>query len=1801
MLKQLITVNLCLAFFTISMFAQNSCRQVDSLTLVELQNNLTFKSEFEWDLDKSMDTWHGVLLNPDGCVHSLDLASAFRKYKRNQAYLSDSITGLQQLSYLDLSDNNLENLYINFSQLPAINTVNLHDNKLVFSDLEYVPAGINFTYSPQEYSHNHSNINYVNYVGMKEYLYLNHAGNGSIYTWSKDGVPVDTIISSQLIIPSLQLSDAGVYTAEISHPNFPDLVIQSLPLTLYVGTPRERDSLILVDFYKRVIFKNNEWNLNQPMNTWYGVVLSPIGSVTRLEIPNTLDGGQDDYFFNDYYTSNLLDLTHLDLRNNGLDRRFISGYPPNISSVKISGNRMTFNDLNYVSPPSGAVFEYAPQATQELTTNLIAKNTGESATVTTNGYMGSNTGNVFNWYKDGQLWFTTSASNLNFSYLQTNNVGLYTCQITNPDYLNLTIYTDSVRVVVDDCRMGDSLALVELYKAVNFAPGHGWDLAQPVGTWEGITTDPDEGCVEEINLPYTMTGGTLPKELLTINELGYLNLSGNDLEISMESGYYYNKNIAPNLYHVDLSYNQISGRGYAWFLGSYMEKEGAENYDYLDLSHNQIEYIYGIYDLINLQLLDLSHNNINGYIGSLLPQSQHIINILLYNNQITGAIEDSHISEYNYLNNLRIENNQVSDITPELYNLPQLEEITVYNNKLTFEDLDATYFAPMPELYTPQDTVGEAYTIYLEPYTELNYAITLDFDHDVPNNYYSWYKDGEELAVTQENSYELLDIIPEYAGVYTCVVTNSDLPDLVLQTAPITVLVDSAYGTCLLRDSLAILQVLPEYAWQLGTPLKYWNGIEVSEEGCVTEISYADDLSSFTISPAIGMLLDVERIILDENGIAGHIPSSIGQLTQLKYLNLSENNLTSFPYELTTLPNLEYLNLRRNKINEVPSQWASTPKLTQLYLDRNKITQVPSGIASAAPNLQDLNLSSNQISVLPTEIANLSQLKYLGISNNPLSETPHLISNIGNLEKLYMSNCGLFALPDNLGNLEYLTDLYISDNPLGELPTDIGLLANLETFQAENCELLTLPDEFSNLVNLKYLYLSNNYLQGFPPNFAQNLTQLSYPRVAHNQLTFEDLIPLNTYNGSYYVEQNTVGTPRTIYATTGSDVTIDLGFDENVTSSTYQWFHFTDEAATTNTNQLVLTNIQADDAGPYSCRITNPAYTSITLETYQIQLVIIGEEVYPGDANSDGIVDNEDVLFWGLVTGSTGPVRPNASAEWIPQFAQDWTNYLLGVNGKHQDADGNGIVDDGDLDIIEANYYNTTDFYEQTYSNESQLQLAPSVTSAQNFAASSEYTINLDLSSIMQGTATVHGLAFTADFSQLQTAESYAVQIDESVSWIAPSEVVQVHDEAAHRSDFVITRTDLQNQIGMGTVASLGVVTENLPTIGKPSIGLTLRNICAIQSDGTILHAEDVFVGSFGENNPNAFITTLEFDAVAYAATCDEPSSATVNVKSGNAPYQYQWSNGDTNPIAEDLTPGHYEVTVTDAFGQSLEGFVEVPNGTPLPDIQLQTNTNGEIEIIHNNPDATFLWNGQVAGNLAALAPGEHTLEVGNSMGCSKTMSVWVADIFTNILLEGNYDTAPQLMHDDLRRLGLIPLTDPYIGTMTMPSTVLDTTGSTAIVDWVLVELHDANEYGKVISATPALLRRDGEIVANDGISPIRVAVPEVSDYYLIIKHRNHLPVKSAVTKTLTAPIVTHDFGSGSSSLQKQLSNNQYCLFAADVSGENSIDGLDKTLWVPVNGNFNEYHPADINLDGDINGADKAIWYRNNGTFTDIE
>ncbi len=214
---------------------------------------------------------------------------------------------------------------------------------------------------------------------------------------------------------------------------------------------------------------------------------------------------------------------------------------------------------------------------------------------------------------------------------------------------------------------------------------------------------------------------------------------------------------------------------------------------------------------------------------------------------------------------------------------------------------------------------------------------------------------------------------------------------------------------------------------------------------------------------------------------------------------------------------------------------------------------------------------------------NLTQLETFHIANNDLSGT----------------------LPDSIGSISPLTSMWIDGNNFsGSLPESFGDLDNLETFFLDENQLTgKIPISFLNMSNLEYFEFFDNLIDSVPDLSSMTTIRPNRLVMQINRLTFDDILPNwgPALNDNYF-PQDSVNAPYTVNLTTGSSYTLDLGFDNAITTSTYEWFRNGVPYDTTTENKLVFPSVSMADAGVYRCKVTNSIATQLTLHTRPVTI-----------------------------------------------------------------------------------------------------------------------------------------------------------------------------------------------------------------------------------------------------------------------------------------------------------------------------------------------------------------------------------------------------------------------------------------------------------------------------------------------------------------------------------------------------------------------------------------------------------------------
>lgn len=230
------------------------------------------------------------------------------------------------------------------------------------------------------------------------------------------------------------------------------------------------------------------------------------------------------------------------------------------------------------------------------------------------------------------------------------------------------------------------------------------------------------------------------------------------------------------------------------------------------------------------------------------------------------------------------------------------------------------------------------------------------------------------------------------------------------------------------------------------------------------------------------------------------LPDSIGKLSLLATLDLSENRIKTLPTTIGNLSSLTKLDLSSNLIVELPNTIGNLIGLIHLDLKGNNLTSLPATLGKLSC-LHELDLSANKIEVLPESLGNLISLKKLILETNEIEELPHTIGQCTSLVELRVDYNKLKALPEAVGRLESLEVLSVRYNNIKQLPTTMASLSNLKEINVSFNELESVPESLCLAQTLVKMNVSNNFadLRALPKSIG-NLEMLEELDISNNQI-----------------------------------------------------------------------------------------------------------------------------------------------------------------------------------------------------------------------------------------------------------------------------------------------------------------------------------------------------------------------------------------------------------------------------------------------------------------------------------------------------------------------------------------------------------------------------------------------------------------------------------------------------------------------------------------------------------------------------
>ncbi len=266
----------------------------------------------------------------------------------------------------------------------------------------------------------------------------------------------------------------------------------------------------------------------------------------------------------------------------------------------------------------------------------------------------------------------------------------------------------------------------------------------------------------------------------------------------------------------------------------------------------------------------------------------------------------------------------------------------------------------------------------------------------------------------------------------------------------------------------------------------YLDGNQLTDFGGILYMKNLDYLNLYNneLSDGIEVLADsvpgIDTLILGFNRIVGSIDQAAAQWTNIKYLDISTNNISGDVSSLFELKDLKVLIANDNNLHGTLDSLYKLDSLQYLNLAGDSISgNLPANAMTSLQDLEVLLLNNNLITgTIPKETGNMSKLKQINLSQNNLQgPIPDELWSLPDLEYVNLSNNGLQGqLNDSIGNAQNLKYLLLASNKFqGILPDTITSLSQLKTLDISHNFFDSLP-HLADLPDLGHLYVQNNFL-----------------------------------------------------------------------------------------------------------------------------------------------------------------------------------------------------------------------------------------------------------------------------------------------------------------------------------------------------------------------------------------------------------------------------------------------------------------------------------------------------------------------------------------------------------------------------------------------------------------------------------------------------------------------------------------------------------------------------------------------------
>ncbi|XP_037969356.2 toll-like receptor 7 [Plutella xylostella] len=550
----------------------------------------------------------------------------------------------------------------------------------------------------------------------------------------------------------------------------------------------------------------------------------------------------------------------------------------------------------------------------------------------------------------------------------------------------------------------------------------------------------------------------------------------------------------------DLKKLSIRSKNFDWSPNKNLELthgtfNGLRELQTLDLGNNNLKAIPSdvFCPLDNLQVLNLTDNKVKSVdrLGFGKSCGSDLLSLDLSSNELKSLSEDSEIVRLKRLQELRLQHNNITDISGETFNgLISLRILNVSYNSLQY--LPEGTFASTKELREIYLNNNLLFELARGVFHRLEQLLVLDLSN---NQLSSAHVDGGT-----------------FVGLIRLVILN-------LSNNALTRIDGKTF------KDLFFLQILD---------------LRNNSIGYIEENTFLPLYNLHTLNLAENRLHSIDEFLFNglfvlsklnlNNNLLVHIdPKAFKNCSDLKELDMSSNQLTDVPEAIWELSLLKTLDLGENLITDIKNgSFKNLDQLTGLRLIDNDIGNLSVGMFWDLPSLQVLNLAKNKIQAVERgSFERNKQLEAIRLDGNFITDINGVFSALMSLLWLNLSENHLIwfdyaFIPSNLKWLDIHSNFIEHLGNYYKLQDEL----HIKTLDVSHNRIVEIsPLAIPNSVEL--LFINNNHINNIQVNTFMEKSNLTRVDIYANEISRLDInslrlapVPLNKSLPEFYIGGN---------------------------------------------------------------------------------------------------------------------------------------------------------------------------------------------------------------------------------------------------------------------------------------------------------------------------------------------------------------------------------------------------------------------------------------------------------------------------------------------------------------------------------------------------------------------------------------------------------------------------------------------------------------------------------------------------------